>query len=1063
MISTGTCDGDSGPCYTNPYKLINAQSPPPNPPTPPAPSPPPQTNNPDRKRRRRLQQDFNNNNNNNNNNGNTGACEDVSYYANYEWQSLEIVFIQKDSSIDLFTAEAFEEICKVEENIMADGTNWKNYCKGATYPYIAENCYVEDTSSSSTFVEDRAPSYFTKTYTNASGTQFYARGCYNANSYAQMIKSSLQLSSCAEFRTNALVATVVGKLKTAVLACVDVLQQDANAQCATLTMSDLGIDGSLSTQTFSQNQYYVEAFLGTEFSNASPKLGKTRSVLPMDWSRTSQDSSQDYIISLGGLLQVSNEYFETVYGNDELVDYVTNIKLYEDMILASFAVVIILILILANTGSVFLTFAGIAQILLSFPLATFFLNTVCGIKFFPFLNFIGIFVICGIGADDCFVYLAKWDQAKVRLPPNAPAKEISRECYWDAAYAMLLTSVTTAAAFFSTAGSMITPIRVFAIFMGSMVVFDYILDITIFAACVAWQHDKIITLREKRDGGSKMSGYVLRIFFEMFPSDSRYRTGCCWKIETTPTTTSPTVADEEGEVKNTQQAALVSETISRDYIFPVIHKLRFFLVLAAIGLGAGSAYGGSMLSLPTDSAVELLPADHVLTQYSRITRSGFKSATESRIEVDVVFGLKAEDDGDWNDPASVPSFAIDDTFDMSSEEAQLWLYKFCENGKALAYGNETRCWLDQFSNWLTDMNSAWASNWTDPTYRQLRNTGEGPLALGDFSSQHETGAWAWKRSCASTAALPIPQSQFIGCVFGWTYDTQSMYSGGNYYLKNSKTVRNTFYNVKTANGIVTETYDSIKMLLTSVSFTLDIGWDEETSLLKDRWTKWESFIDEQLVTAPAGLKNGWQTDRGAWRWFDTVENMNKNFREAVIMCLNIALCIALISTSNIIVTALTTFSIGSILAATISIVVSLGWTLGFLEGICLCILIGLSVDFVIHIGHAYNDAGKRGLHSRYDRTREAFARMAFPIASAAFTTFASACVLFFCTITFFQKFGTIVMISMICAINVSLLFYVSLLATIGPQGSFGDISVCFKSKSTKKRAEEGDSTSSVVE
>ena len=122
-----------------------------------------------------------------------------------------------------------------------------------------------------------------------------------------------------------------------------------------------------------------------------------------------------------------------------------------------------------------------------------------------------------------------------------------------------------------------------------------------------------------------------------------------------------------------------------------------------------------------------------------------------------------------------------------------------------------------------------------------------------------------------------------------------------------------------------------------------------------------------------------------------------------------------------------------------SVVVSLGWTLGFLEAICLCILIGLSVDFVIHMGHAYCAAAARGVHTRVERTKEAFARMAYPIASAAFTTFTSASALFFCTITFFQKFGTIVMTSMICALCVSLAFYVALLLTVGPKGSFGDI------------------------
>ena len=43
--------------------------------------------------------------------------------------------------------------------------------------------------------------------------------------------------------------------------------------------------------------------------------------------------------------------------------------------------------------------------------------------------------------------------------------------------------------------------------------------------------------------------------------------------------------------------------------------------------------------------------------------------------------------------------------------------------------------------------------------------------------------------------------------------------------------------------------------------------------------------------------------------------MNDNFREATLMCLGIALGIALISTANIVVTILTIFSIGTILAS----------------------------------------------------------------------------------------------------------------------------------------------------
>ena len=70
-----------------------------------------------------------------------------------------------------------------------------------------------------------------------------------------------------------------------------------------------------------------------------------------------------------------------------------------------------------HTGSVLLTAGGLLQILLAFPSAVFLTTCVFQIKFFPFLNFIGIFVIAGVGADDCFVMYDKWIQAGAYTRP----------------------------------------------------------------------------------------------------------------------------------------------------------------------------------------------------------------------------------------------------------------------------------------------------------------------------------------------------------------------------------------------------------------------------------------------------------------------------------------------------------------------------------------------------------------------------------------------------------------------------------------------------------------------
>ena len=76
-----------------------------------------------------------------------------------------------------------------------------------------ENCILSDAS-----LENQAPLYYTKTTLDGTGTQMYARGCYNANSYPQMVKRVLSLNSCEEIQTNSTAATVIANLKAAVLA-----------------------------------------------------------------------------------------------------------------------------------------------------------------------------------------------------------------------------------------------------------------------------------------------------------------------------------------------------------------------------------------------------------------------------------------------------------------------------------------------------------------------------------------------------------------------------------------------------------------------------------------------------------------------------------------------------------------------------------------------------------------------------------------------------------------------------------------------------------------------------
>jgi hypothetical protein len=57
---------------------------------------------------------------------------------------------------------------------------------------------------------------------------------------------------------------------------------------------------------------------------------------------------------------------------------------------------------------------------MAFPSAYTFYTCVLGIQWMPLLNYIGIFVAIGIGADDIFVYTDAWKQSEAILPKGCP-------------------------------------------------------------------------------------------------------------------------------------------------------------------------------------------------------------------------------------------------------------------------------------------------------------------------------------------------------------------------------------------------------------------------------------------------------------------------------------------------------------------------------------------------------------------------------------------------------------------------------------------------------------------
>merc|ERR1712038_1333231 len=116
----------------------------------------------------------------------------------------------------------------------------------------------------------------------------------------------------------------------------------------------------------------------------------------------------------------------------------------------------------------------------------------------------------------------------------------------------------------------------------------------------------------------------------------------------------------------------------------------------------------------------------------------------------------------------------------------------------------------------------------------------------------------------------------------------------------------------------------------------------------------------------------------------------------------VAFVVLFISTRKLHIALFATLCILSVLLGVIGSVTMLGWTLGTIEAILISILAGFSVDYVIHLAHAYHHA-EGGVD---DRVLAAYGDMGVSVFSGMLTSVVASIPLFFCTLTFFAKFGT---------------------------------------------------------
>ena len=408
---------------------------------------------------------------------------------------------------------------------------------------------------------------------------------------------------------------------------------------------------------------------------------------------------------------------------------------------------------------------------------------------------------------------------------------------------------------------------------------------------------------------------------------------------------------------------------------------RWLSIVLFVGIIGATAYYSTKIEAPKTSRVQLLPSDSNFEMMETLASNGFMNSNEGNSGwVNVVWGLLPEDNGNHNGPKDRTSMVFDKSFDLTlSDENQMWLWGFCNNTLAQDFVPSTQtpsCFIADFDSWLKN----------DP-------------------DRHA-------EACGPDAAsgVPVAASFLATCL-------------------------EKFFQDRDDDTVPPQVIHNGRVHAIRLAFPTGIRWDAPLSMTADLWDLWEAHITAEAAKAPPGMTNFFHTS-GSFNFWDTNTSLRRAAYSAAVIAIGVAALVLLIGTGNIIITLYATISIFGVLTCVGATIYGMGWKLGFLEAVCFAILIGLSVDFIIHFAHMYCHAPHEG---RRDRTRHALRYMSVPVLSSGLTTFASSLLLFSCKILFFNKFGMVLMLTIVYSLLITFYFFNGLNVAIGPDGTFGQI------------------------
>jgi hypothetical protein len=227
----------------------------------------------------------------------------------------------------------------------------------------------------------------------------------------------------------------------------------------------------------------------------------------------------------------------------------------------------------------------------------------------------------------------------------------------------------------------------------------------------------------------------------------------------------------------------------------------------------------------------------------------------------------------------------------------------------------------------------------------------------------------------------------------------------------------------------------LRFLVIEVQTTL--LYHQQISTVLEISDEFDRFMAERNAVAPPGVHDGFQTGGRAWTWAITRQGLVTNVYQGLSISFPAAFLTLLFVTRNLVVSGFAIVTIAGIVGMVLGMCkFYLGWGLGVAESLAAVIVVGFSVDFTVHFAHMFEESEEAG---RVQRMAFAARTMGVTVLMGGLTTLGAGSFLFMCTLVFFYKFAILVIGTIAFSMLAAMFFFMPLLATVGPEGDFGDI------------------------